>query len=354
MTTPLLTVDLENTGSFSSNFKVMGLIGPSGSGKTTLVEQIAGLRPCGHGIISLDGTELLNSDKNINLAAEKREIGFMFQDNLLFPHMTVAENISFPAKIRALDLSDMSDLVKELGIEALLGKYPHQISGGEQQRVCLARAILSRPTLLILDEPTTGLDPKLRDSVLNLLRQSIKHIDCPILLITHYLDDIVNLCDGLTVMANNKIVASGPLADILSQPDIQPYLGYREIITEIEGGATVGKDDILKLEAGSVRIRLENDQQKAKRRRIRIRARDVAIALKEPADTSLQNILPGVISSIFEHGPNEVLVSISLGIDGKGPELKSLITVRSKKDLQLTAGFSVYALINAVAVQSPL
>lgn len=353
MTDNALIVDFEETGSFSAIGKVMGLIGPSGSGKTTLMEQIAGLRECGKGTINLCGETLFNSDTGINVSAAKRAIGFMFQDKLLFPHMTVAQNIHFSEKLRASHFETPPNMIEDLNLAPLMDKYPHQISGGEKQRVCLARAICSQPKLLILDEPTSGLDPNLRDKVITLLRQQMKHIKCPILFVTHYMDDIIELCDTLTVMADGKIVASGPLSDILCKPDIQPFLGYREIITEIEGQTSLANDGILKLQAGPVTIRLENDHQMDSRRRIRIRARDIALALKEPSQTSMQNIIPGIISKIADHGLQEVLVTVALGVDGKGPEIKSLITMRSKKDLQLTAGLAISVMIKAVAVQSP-
>lgn len=348
-----LIVDIQGIGSFSSGNKVMGLIGPSGCGKTTLMEQIAGLRNCDMGSITLGKKILLNADKTINIRAEEREIGFMFQDKLLFPHMTVAENINFPVTVKRSRPDGMQAIIKELSLEPLLDKYPHQISGGEKQRVCLARAICSQPKLLILDEPTAGLDPKLRENVLTLLRQLIKHIKCPILLVTHYMDDVIELCDKLTVMAEGKIVASGPLSDVLSNAEIRPFLGCREIITELEGDVSLDAVGMLELKAGSVVLRLENDHQANHRRRIRIRARDVALALKAPSKTSMQNIIPGSILNIIDTGPQGVLVTVALGADGGGPEIKSLITQRSKKDLQLKAGLKISVLIKAVAVQTP-
>ena len=348
-----LIVDIQGIGSFSSGSKVMGLIGPSGGGKTTLMEQIAGLRDCDVGSITLGNKILLNKDRTINILAEKREIGFMFQDKLLFPHMTVAENINFPATVKRSRPADMHTIIQELSLEPLMDKYPHQISGGEKQRVCLARAICSQPKLLILDEPTAGLDPKLRENVLTLLRQLMKHIECPILLVTHYMDDIIELCDKLTVMADGKVIESGPLSDVLSNVNIQPYLGYREVISEIEGEVSLNKVGMLELEAGSIVLKLENDYQTNSRRRIRIRARDVALALEAPSKTSMQNIIPGIVTKIIDHGPQGILASVALGSDGAGPEIKSLITKQSKKDLHLTAGLTISVLIKAVAVQTP-
>lgn len=348
-----LIVDIQGIGSFSSGSKVMGLIGPSGGGKTTLMEQIAGLRNCDTGSIVLGKKILLNKEKTINITAENRDIGFMFQDKLLFPHMTVAENINFPATVNQSRPDSMHSVIKELDLKSLMDKYPHQISGGEKQRVSLARAICSQPKLLILDEPTAGLDPKQRENVLTLLRHVMKHVKCPILLVTHYMDDVIELCDRLTVMAEGKIVASGPLGDVLSKANIQPFLGYREVITEIEGEVSLDKVGMLELKAGPIVLRLENDHQAGSRRCIRIRARDVALALKPPSKTSMQNIIPGIISHIIDHGPQGTLVMVALGADGGGPEIKSLITKQSKKDLHLTAGLNISVMIKAVAVQTP-
>ena len=348
-----LHVDLSNTGSFSVNSKVMGLIGPSGSGKTTLIEQIAGLRDGAIGNIILNDQILLDSEKEISVPANERSIGFMFQDKLLFPHLTIAENIWFSAKMRGHSTNIMQELTQELHLDHLMNRYPHQISGGEKQRVCLARAINSNPKLLILDEPTSGLDPSLRENILAMLRRMIKYIECPILMVTHYIDDVIALCDTLTVMSNGKIISSGPLSEVLSKPDVHPFLGYREVITEIEGQTTKGNAGILNLNVGNVIFKLEDDHLNDKYRRIRIRARDVAVALKEPSHTSMQNIIPGIISAIDNHGQQEALVSIKLGQDGQGPEIKSLITMRSKKDLQLGTGLLIFVMIKAVAMQSP-
>ncbi len=317
------------------------------------MEQIAGLRDCDVGSIVLGKEILLDKDRTINITADKRDIGFMFQDKLLFPHMTVAENINFSATVKRSGSQCIHSIIDELDLEDLMDKYPHQISGGEKQRVCLARAICSQPKLLILDEPTAGLDPKLRKNVFSLLRQVMKYVECPILLVTHYMDDVIELCDRLTVMAEGKIVASGPLSDVLSKEKIQPFLGYREVITEIDGVVSLDKVGMLELKAGDIVLRLENDHQAGSRRCIRIRARDVALALEAPSKTSMQNIIPGIISNIIDHGPQGTLVMIALGEDGGGPEIKSLITKQSKKDLHLRAGLNISVMIKAVAVQTP-
>lgn len=348
-----LIVDIQGIGSFSSGSKVMGLVGPSGCGKTTLMEQIAGLRSCDMGSITLGQKILLNKDRTINITADKREIGFVFQDKLLFPHMTVSANINFPATVKRSRPNDIHAIIKALNLESLMDKYPHQISGGEKQRVCLARAICSQPKLLILDEPTAGLDPKLRENVLALLRQLMKYIECPILFVSHYMDDIIELCDKLTVMAEGKIIATGPLDEVLSKAEIRPFIGCREIITELEGEVSLDDVGMLELKAGSIVLRLENDYQADSRRRIRIRARDVALALKAPSKTSMQNIIPGIITKILDHDPHGTLVTVALGTDGGGPEIKSLITKQSKKDLHLTAGLNISVMIKAVAVQTP-
>lgn len=348
-----LSVDIDGIGAFSAEGGIMGLIGPSGSGKTTLAEQIAGLRDGINGSIILSGTKILDTSENISIPAEKRSIGFMFQDQLLFPHMTIEKNILFPLNFVDDDDISLPTIFEKLNISPLLSKYPHQISGGEKQRVCFARALACQPKLLILDEPTAGLDKMNKINVLQTIKKMVSKAAYPVLLITHHMDDIIELCDSIAVMSDGKIIANGKVSDILAMPEVQPLLGSSEVITEIEGNVVLDGKGILKLEVGGTIFRLENDHHQSKKRRIRIRARDVALALKKPEDTSLQNIIPGTITHIAEHGAHDVLVTVTLGSDENASSIKSLITLRSKKALRLTTGLPIFVMIKAVAVQSP-
>jgi len=198
------------------------VFGPSGAGKTTLLRLIAGLARAESGRVQLGGDVLYDSDRRINVPMRLRRIGLIYQDDLLFPHLTVAGNLRYGMKrvapaTRRVDLSQAADL---LGIGHLLERMPVGLSGGEKQRVGIARALLTSPRLLLLDEPLASLDQKRKLEILPYLERLHDELDIPVLYISHAPEEVARLADHLVLLDNGRAVASGPIGETLARLDL--------------------------------------------------------------------------------------------------------------------------------------
>jgi iron(III) transport system ATP-binding protein len=198
------------------------LLGPSGCGKTTTLMSIAGFIDPDAGRISHGERVLLDTGARRNLAAERRELGIVFQSYALWPHMSVADNVAFPLKIRRAGrqaiktrVADMLDLV-ELGHRA--AAYPHELSGGQQQRVALARALAHGPTALLLDEPFSNLDAKLRERARDWLKELQRTLGITTVFVTHDQTEALALSDQIIVMNDGAIVAGGSPESVYRKP----------------------------------------------------------------------------------------------------------------------------------------
>ena len=205
---------------------VTAIFGPSGAGKTTLLNLISGLtRPDG-GEISLDGVPLFHAEKGIDLPPEQRRVGHVFQDDLLFPHLTARENLAYGYRFlapseRKFHPDAIADLLE---ITALLGRKPASLSGGERRRVALGRAILTSPKLLLLDEPLAALDRELKDRIMPYLRHIRTDLGIPMLYVSHAVGEILQLTGQVIVLDRGRVLAHGDLASLAHQPQILPLL----------------------------------------------------------------------------------------------------------------------------------
>ncbi|MBU5257556.1 ABC transporter ATP-binding protein [Tissierella praeacuta] len=198
------------------------ILGPSGAGKTVLLETIAGLYTPDKGYI------LYNKDDMVLLPPEKRDIGFVYQDYELFPHMTVEDNIIFGLKIRKMDKSIIAEklykLVSMLKIEHLLKRYPSKLSGGEKQRVALARAIIISPKILLLDEPLSALDIMIKPTLQQEIKNIHKEFVPTIIHVTHDIDEAIFLADRIGIMND------GNLLKVFEREEIDNGLGQNSIL----------------------------------------------------------------------------------------------------------------------------
>lgn len=203
---------------FETSHAVTSLFGPSGSGKTTVLSLIAGITGPQNGRIRLGNVLLNDPSAGIQVAPERRRIGYVFQDLLLFPHLSVESNLRYGQRRRGRTRGvDFARVVNVLELGELLQRYPRNLSGGERQRVALGRALLSGPDLLLMDEPLTALDAGLKSRILTYLERVVREWRIPTLFVSHGQGEVRRLADWVIVLENGKVVASGVPEDALAQ-----------------------------------------------------------------------------------------------------------------------------------------
>lgn len=191
------------------------LYGKSGAGKTSTLRILAGLLKPDFGRFSIDGNVLLDSDKKIYLPPQKRKIGFVFQDYALFPNMTIFENLSF-ALHRNQSKKILDELIDIMEIGDLQNQKPYRLSGGQQQRVAVARALVQKPELLLLDEPLSALDEEMRNKIQKYILQVHQEFNLTTILISHDLAEVLKMSDEVLVLEEGKIIQSGNPIDVFS------------------------------------------------------------------------------------------------------------------------------------------
>jgi ABC-type sulfate/molybdate transport systems ATPase subunit len=194
------------------------LFGPSGSGKSTILNMLAGIVKPDRGHAVLGGRTLFNSQEQIDLPLRERQIGYVFQDLALFPHLSVFENIAYGIPNGNPRESRVRDLLAQFGLEDQERKYPPQLSGGQRQRVAIARTLAAEPSLLIMDEPLSALDEPTRERILWDITALKDRFDIPTLYVTHNLREAYSLADRVVVIDQGKIIETGPKEQVLERP----------------------------------------------------------------------------------------------------------------------------------------
>jgi iron(III) transport system ATP-binding protein len=205
-----------------SRGEVVALLGPSGSGKTTLLRAIAGLDHPDTGRITLDDQVFFDSSSHQQIPAEQRNLGLVFQSYALWPHRTVFENVAYGLKLRKMPGAEIkakvSGVLAQIGLEDLAARYPHQVSGGQQQRVALARALVYDPRLLLLDEPLSNLDAKLREEARLWLRELIQRLGISAVMVTHDQTEALAVADRILLLDQGRIEQDATPTGIYQQP----------------------------------------------------------------------------------------------------------------------------------------
>jgi molybdate transport system ATP-binding protein len=343
---------------------VLALFGRSGCGKTTLSHAIAGLLEPDQGRIELDGRVLLDTTAGTVVPAERREIGYVFQDARLFPHLSVAGNLAY-AERRAEQrrgsavqrrplYASRETVVELLALGPLLQRRPSGLSGGERQRVAIARALLSQPRLLLLDEPLAALDAARREEVLPFLETLRDEIAVPIIYVSHQFDEVLRLATHVVLLEAGRILAQGDLGAISLRPELRAIVGP-EAVGAILSAAVLGADadsgllrvrigkGELQMRAGTGRLEVRHDETL----RVQVLARDVIVATEEPRAISVRNHLRGVVTAVALDDADTDLLSIDIG----GATLLARVTHAATRALALQPGSRVWALVKSVSLR---
>ena len=330
----------------TGNGRLTALFGRSGAGKTTLINLLAGLDRPDEGRIVVDGVTLYDSISRTNLPPEQRRLGYVFQDGRLFPHMSVRRNLMFGHN-GAPDRQEIESVVRMLELDPLLGRRPKTLSGGEKQRVAIGRALLSRPRLLLMDEPLASLDAGHKAEILEYIERLRDESGVPIVYVSHASEEVVRLADTLVLLSEGKVAAVGPLESLMSRLDLRPLTGRYEAGAVVSAVVDAEQRDAdltqLSFAGGTLRVP-KLDIGAGQELRLRLRARDVALALSPPSNLSILNVFPGVVQEIGEEDGPQVDVLVDIGCP-----IWARITQHARRQLDIKQGKPVYALIKAVS-----
>lgn len=324
------------------------VFGPSGAGKSTLLRLIAGLTRPDEGRVALGGEVLFDSRRGIDVPLRHRRIGMIFQDDLLFPHLRVGDNIGFglkhlPRDRRASRLAEVAGLC---GVEHLLDRRPAGLSGGERQRVGLARALAPKPRLLLCDEPVSALDLPNRHGLLEELRRLQRAEGPPVLYVTHSSAEAISLGTRLFLMEHGRVVAEGPPLDVLANSRHAGFLHLEGVRNVFPGRVAEHAEDQgstrLELEGGPSLIVPHVEHPIGAPMIAEIRGDDVLLSLGRVTGVSARNLIEGVVEAVVPHGHEAEIVVRT----GALRWLASTVGPASGR-LALSPGQTVYMIIKA-------
>lgn len=328
---------------------VTAVFGPSGCGKSTLIAAIAGLLRADCCEVSLDGISLSGHP------AERRGVGLVFQNPRLFPHMTVAANLRYGQRRHMRSGGkppeiEFDDVVNLLAIEPLLRRRPATLSGGEQQRVAIGRALLAQPRLLLMDEPLASLDADRKAEILPYLASLKTRLRVPVVYVTHSAAEVVRLADWLVLMQPGRVIAAGSVHDLTARGDV-PF-GHRDdagsvLTMVVDAHDPERRLSRLRCQETALLVPLVRTPVGGSLR-VRIPAREVILATERPGAISVHNIIEGRVRAVTEdperHG---ALVEVAVS-DGA---ILSRVTPDAVRRLGLVPDAPVLALVKSVAVE---
>lgn len=332
---------------------VTALYGHSGSGKTTCLRCIAGLERAEEGFIQVNDEVWQDSRKGLFVPPHKRALGYVFQEASLFPHLSVRANLEFglkriPRQQRRVDMAQATQL---LGIGHLLERHPQHLSGGERQRVGIARALLTSPKLLLMDEPLAALDSQRKGEILPYLERLHDELDIPVLYVSHAQDEVARLADHIVMLSDGKALASGPIGETLARLDLP--LARGDDAGVVINGTVSAYDEhyqllTLQLPTSTLHMRVAHAPLAVgKALRVKVQARDVSLSLQAEEHSSILNRLPVTVTEEVAADNN---AHVLVRLDAAGTPLLARITRFSRDQLQLHPGQTLWAQIKAVAV----
>jgi molybdate transport system ATP-binding protein len=338
---------------------VTGIIGASGSGKTTLLHIIAGLVSPASGRIALDGEVLFDSESGISVPSHRRRIGMVFQDCRLFPHLSVAENLSYGERFLPPSQRRFSPeaIIELLELESVLHHRPAELSGGQAQRVAVGRALLASPRMLLLDEPLAALDWRLKQQIMPFLRRVRDVTRIPMLYVSHDSKEVLDLTDRVVVLDNGQVAGAGPAVDIIQDPRVLQQLRLQGLVNILP--LTILAHD---RNGGLSRLQLRSPLGNAQGESVEIsgpildgpaggelhamlRPEDIALAELPIQGISIQNQVRGRVVRLI-HASDRDMCVVDVGIP-----LVVEISPNGAKALGLTVGKAVWCLFKSSAMQ---
>ena len=325
------------------------LFGPSGAGKTTLLDCIAGLTKPDTGQLSISDRVLFDSARHVDVPVTKRNIGYVFQDLALFPHLNVEANVGYGLFSLATGERKrrVSHALESMGIGSLAPRRCTELSGGERQRVALARALVTKPSILLLDEPLAALDLPVRMKIAEDLRRSVQSSQIPVLYVTHSRDEVFMLGEHLLVLEHGRIIAEGTPHHVLSAPrgeTVAQLAGFENIfdatvtsIHEDRGTMTCRVPA-----SGTSPVELETPLVRSApgdRLRVGISAGDILLSTEKPAGLSARNILSGRLLSLNQRDAI-IVARIDCGV-----EFAAHLTLGTRDSLSLAPGREVWVIV---------
>ncbi len=331
----------------------VALFGTSGSGKTTLLRCIAGLTRASSGYLKFGQDLWQDESRNMFLPIHRRQVGVVFQDARLFPHLSVKRNLEYGMKRRPASCRHLTfdQVVGMLGLDMLLERRPHHLSGGEQQRVAIGRALLTSPQLLLMDEPLASLDQERKREILPFIQRLNREWRIPVLYVSHDLNEILQLANHMVLLKEGRVAATGPIQEVFARLDlpglVEPsmvgaILETRIAAHEPEFGLTrvefAGRSLFIPQQALPIGAPL----------RVQIHARDVSVVVGAPAAaSSVLNSLEATVVEIEESPRDQYVMEVKLDV---GCPLLAMITRKSFHRLNLHPGQKVHAHFKAVAL----
>jgi molybdate transport system ATP-binding protein len=329
---------------------VTALFGPSGSGKTTLLRCIAGLERAQGGLLRVKDEVWQENEKF--LATHQRPLGYVFQEASLFPHLSVRRNLEYGMRRTAPNKRKvvLEQVIPWLGLSHLMDRNDISgLSGGERQRVAIGRALLTSPSLLLMDEPLSALDNASKQEIFPYLERLHGELDIPVFYVSHALDEVARLADHMVLLEQGRVIASGTLGETLSRLDL-PTAHLDDAGAVIEAKVAVHDEAYhltrLDFPGGSLWVS-KVERATGAMVRARVLARDVSVAIAAPHGTSITNILAARIVEIQDDGPDRVSLRLAVG---DGQLLLSRITRRSCDLLGLAMDMQVFAQVKSVAL----
>ncbi len=303
------------------------VFGPSGAGKSMLLSAIAGLHRLARGRLIWNGRVLEDPDQRLRAEPHHRGIGVVFQDARLFPHLSVRRNLAYAERRRPADRNApvLDEMASRLDISGLLDRPVRNLSGGEQSRVALARALLSAPELLLLDEPFAALDGRRRRAYLALLRELSVAQQLPMVVVTHQIEDAAELADHVVALHAGRVIAHGAAAAVMNASAFACLLDRRDLGARIDASSVSGGDH---------------------GRGVWLRADSVLLASEQPHGLSARNVWRGRIASIVREPDGAAVVSLAADVG----HISSRITSEALTDLRLEEGKAAWAVVKTHAL----